>query len=252
MKDKVIRNLKKSNSRTVNSLVFCLGVIMILFGILSGTTEVLGQVLLSVGTSLTASTIVVFITAWYLLEQNQINELIEKWGLDGIYETRAKMNPYSNDMLKLEEYKLDIIAFGLKSFRDSQGDLIKEKVRKGLKIRIITICPESKFLVEREKCENETEGQMKKTILDLIIFVKELQKMEKKPNQVKIKSYDSLPLDFYFGYKNEIFTGPYMYYKGSQQTISYSYKSKSLGFEYFSGYFEKLWNDEKFTKDLNE
>ena len=250
--DEWLKKLKKTNAKLVNLIVLAIGVILIFIGMFIGLTKVFGQAFLSIGTSLIASSIVVFVTTRYLLEQNRINDLIEKWGLNEIYETRAIMNKDSNKILSMEKDKLDIIAFGLKSFRDSQGDLLKEKVHKGLKIRIITMFPNSIFLEEREKCENEAKGQMKKTIIDLIGFVENLQKIQTNTNQVQIKVYNSLPLDFYFGFKSEIFIGPYMYNKGSQQTISYSYKANSLGFKYYSDYFDKLWGDEKFTKPFSE
>lgn len=246
--DENMHKFKKINGLLVNILVFCIGFIMTLISVIFNSIGVLSSFLLSVGTSLIASSIVVFITSFYLLEQNRLKQIIEDWGLDGIYRTRAEMNPYSNEMLKMENKKIDIIAFGLKSFRDSQGDLLRSKVREGVKIRIITINPSSKFLAERERCEKEKKGQIKKTINDLIEFIGELKKIEKDKGQVEIRVYDSLPLDFYFGYKNQVFTGPYMYDMGSQQTISYSYKAKSYGFKYFSEYFEKLWNDSEFTK----
>lgn len=243
--------LEELNAKLVNYLIMLLGIILIFSSKCIGTEKISGQICISVGTSLLASTIVVLISSKYLFKQNRTKEIIEKWGLTGIFRTRAKMNEFTNVDLEKNENKLDIIAFGLKSFRHSKDDLIVLKVKKGMKIRIITIYPESEFLKEREKVEDCIEGEIKNTITQLDEWVKKLQSYQIKENQVEIKYYDSLPLDFYFGLDNSIYIGPYLYGVDSQQTISFAFRCNGEAYDYYTTYFEKLWNDDQFCKEID-
>lgn len=243
--------LEELNAKLVNYLIMLFGIVLIVSSKCIGTEKMLGQICVSVGTSLLASTIVVLISSKYLFKQNRIKEIIEKWGVTGIFRTRSNMNEFSNMDLEKNEYKLDIIAFGLKGFRHSKDELILMKVKKGMKLRIITIHPESKFLKEREKVEGCIDGEIKNTIIQLDEWVKKLQEYQTMEDQVKIKYYNSLPLDFYFGMDKSIYIGPYLYGIDSQQTISFAFKCNSEGYDYYTNYFEKRWNDDQFCKEMD-
>jgi hypothetical protein len=242
----MIEKLKNINAKLVNYLIMSIGIILIIISVNIGTNIVLGQILISTGTSLLASTIVVLISSKYLFKQNEIKKIIEKWGITGIYRTRAHMNEFTNIDLEKNINKLDIIAFGLKSFRHSKGEFIKLKVKQGMKIRILTIDPNSSFLSEREKVEECIDGEIRETIKQLTMWIESLKKYQVSDNQVEIKFYNSLPLDFYFGLDNSIYIGPYLFGIDSQQTISYSFKYNTEGYDYYSIYFEKLWNNSEF------
>lgn len=251
MKDLGNNLLEEMNARLVNYLTMALGVILIFASVRIGLGKILGQILISVGTSILASAIVVLLSSRYLVKQENTKNIIENWGLTGIYKTRAKMNEYVNIDLEWNKEKLDIIAFGLKGFRDSKGDLIVKKVKRGMRLRIITIHPESVFLEEREKAEKCVGGGIKSDIIQLDKFVKELQRNQINEDQVKMKYYDSLPLDFYFGMDRSIYIGPYLYDIDSQQTISFAFKSKAEAYDFYTNYFEKRWNDDDFCEELD-
>lgn len=247
--DALERKLSNINANLINIIIFMLGIILILASILTGGTKTISQVGLSIGTSLVASSIVVFISSRYLMKENNIKDMVRQWKIAGIFETRASMNKSTNIDLENNKDCLDIIAFGLKGFRDSKTKLIQEKVRQGMKIRILTINPESEFLKEREVAEKEIPGQMRNTIIQLGEWVNELKKVQVDKQQVQIKYYDSLPLDFYFGLDNNVYIGPYLYGKQSQQTISYQFEEGGEGFNLYKDYFEQLWNDNCFCKE---
>lgn len=246
------RILEKINATLLNYIIMLVGIVFITISIIIGIDNTIGLIFNSIGTSMLASAIVVFISSKYLIKNNEIKKIIEKWGLTDIFKTRAEMNKYTNQDLKENKNKLDIIAFGLKAFRQSKSELIISKVKEGMKIRILTIDPNSKFLKERERVEECSEGEIKNTIEQLNIWVNELKDHQQKENQVVIKYYDSLPLDFYFALDNSVYIGPYIYGKSSQQTISYSFKSNSDAYHYYEQYFEKLWEDTKFCKKKEE
>ena len=234
------RDLITHNAHLVNLIIFGFGLILVIISIIVKTENVCGQILLSVGTSLVASTIVVYISSKYILQQSRIKKVIEEWGLTGIFETRQRMNEFSNINLEKNESSMDMMAFGLKSYRHAKGALLKEKVNKGMKVRIITIDPNSKFLKEREKNEDCLEGEIRNTIIQLIEWINDINQYAGEDNKAEIKIYDSLPLDFYCRMDKALYVGPYLHGIDSQQTISYEYRYSSRGYDYYSAYFEKI------------
>lgn len=245
--ENINRKLEKMNLDLVNGVIALIGIICVIVGMSVIDTDIT-TILVSVGCSLLASSIVAFLSSRYLLRKNKIKDIIDKWGLEGIYRTRQEMNLSCNRNLNQLESELDIIAFGLKSFRNSQTDEMIKKVEKGLSIRILTINPNSPYLKQREKDEKEVAGQIKNTILELEKWVNVLKDKAMDSNNVQMKYYDTLPLDFYFREDDYIYIGPYQYGISSQQTISYEFRKDSEGYEYYLRYFEKLWSDNEFCK----
>jgi hypothetical protein len=177
------------------------------------------------------------------------NSIDNIWGLQETYETRQKMNVRLNEIWDKLTNNLDIIGFGFKSFRDSQNYSIKEKVKNGLKLRILTINPLSPFVKQREIDELQLIGSIKKTIFDLERWVNDLKKVCPNENNVQLKFYNSLPLDFYWRQEDKLFVGPYLYGIGSQQTITFEYKEKTRGYTFYRNYFESLWENDDFCKE---
>lgn len=243
------QKIENVNTTLINIIAFGLGIILILIAMVSDGNENIAQICLSIGTSLIASSIVVFLSSRYLVNQNNITEMIQEWKITGIFKTRADMNKSSNFYLEYNKNNLDIVAFGLKSFRDSKKEIIKEKINRGMRIRILTLSPNSQFLKEREKVEKEIEGQIRNTIIQLGTWVEDLQQNQLYEGQVQIRYYDSIPIDFYFGLDEVVFVGPYMYGIQSQQTISYEFKRGGVGFNYYNEYFNKLWDSNEFCKE---
>lgn len=237
------------NATLVNEIIAIIGIISIISSQFICTESEWRTILISIGCSLLASSIVTFLSSKYLIRISRVKYIIQHWGLEGIYETRQIMNRKADEVLNQSENNLDIIAFGLRSFRDAKTNIVKEKVKRGMKIRIITLDPSSEFVTQREKDEKEVSGQIKKTIQDLIKWVDDIKKESPDPENVSIKFYNSLPQNFYFRIDDHIFLGPYLYGKTSQQTISYEFKGNSIGYEYYKDYFDKLWNDPEFCRE---
>lgn len=252
IKDKVIEKL-------VNGYIVLIGMVLILLSLfLEGKIE--NEIIIEfipisydIGTSLVSTGIIVYISFKYLQYNKSKSEVLNDWKIDNIYETRAIMNIDTNKELEKNKDELEIIAFGLRGFRDSQTDLIRDKIRKGMKIKILTISPKSKYLEEREKMEKGTTGEISQSIVHLKCWIEELKNDEKYSKQIEIKYYDTLPLDLYFRLDNKVYIGPYLYGKQSQQTISYSFDKGGKVYEYYKNYFYDLWNDKDFCKeDINE
>lgn len=173
-------------------------------------------------------------------------------GLQNIFTTRQAMNIYLSTSWDKEVKKLDIIAFGLKSFRDSMSKRVLEELNNGLEIRIITPDPESIFLEERENKEDLLKGSIKKTIIDLFHWSKDLNKVCVNKEGVMLRFYRSLPLDFLWIQDDNVFIGPYLHGIGSQQTLTFQFKLESTIGNFYSTYFENIWNDTSFTTRINQ
>lgn len=229
--------------------IILLGVLFVLIGSYLEEEEAIKTFLFGIGGSLVASSVILGLNFLFFIEEEKSQDLLldilNRWGLKAIYKTRQEMNLVCDTYIENElKNELNIIAFGLRSLRHSPiRGVIEEKVKKGLKIKILTMNPDSIYLKQRETEEGEEIGSIKKTILDLMEWVKELKKLSPYPDNINLKFYDGLPLDFYFQVDDHLFIGPYLYGKDSQQTISFEFKKcgDAEGYNYYHKYFEEIW-----------
>ncbi|GLP97127.1 hypothetical protein [Paraferrimonas sedimenticola] len=196
---------------------------------------------ISVACSILASNIIMFLTSEYMLRSQRRAEIIDRWGVEAIYRTRAEMNTSTNISLSKAKETVEIVAFGLKSFREAKSEEIETLLSKGVKIKILTMNPDSKILSFVDKRENLIAGATKNSIEGLAAWVEDL-KNKSKSGDIEIRFYDALPLDFYFKVDDRIYVGPYLKGLSSQQTISYEF-SQGEGYSYWSKYFSKLWEN---------
>lgn len=234
------------NERLVNLLVTCIGVILVITGILFSfsNNEMVQTILISIGTSLIASAVVSFLASIYIFKHKRESEITDIWKLISIKDNRSEMNTKVHKKLDNAVNQLDIIGYGMKSFRESRENVIRSQIQKGLKIRIITVDPNYDFLKQRDIDENKMEGSTAKSINQLNDWVKKLNEEYNKP--VEIRFCKTLPTEVYFRVDDSIYVGPYQCGKESQQTITMEYHSQGKGFQYYNSYFEKLWNDKNF------
>ncbi len=236
-----MRNVKRyiqKNSTLAEIVIFLIGLVLVSF-------VKQGGILSNIGSSIIASSIVIFMTD--VLIGKESNESVVQWGLEAVYKTRGEMNSNCDEYLKKAK-KLDIIAFGLKSWRDSQQAQIDRILQLGGSIRIITMKPGCASLKARERDEFETENGISHSIEQLIEWAKSINNNGFK-GKIEVRYHDHLPLDFLFIMDNRVFTGPYEYGKGSQQTLSFEYSNTCSAYEYYKSYFNDLWANEEFCQD---
>lgn len=212
------------------------------FGLIYGDTyhwHTKANVWVGVGCSLLASAFVILLNN-FLVNPKKENPL-EKWGIDKIYKTRAEKNLESDPELEHASLRVDAIAFGLKTFRTQQHARVVRCLQRGVNFRIITMKPDSPFVRQREIEEDEQEGQIEKTIIDLISWANILN-TKSYPGKIEIKGYSCMTLDFYWRVDDNLYIGPYWYRLGSQQTITYRYNKVGLAFSLYTEYFDRLWN----------
>ena len=231
------------SERLINALIFMIGLVLVFIGIMFNGTfgEQWSTVIISVGASIVASSVVSYITATYLVKKKKLKEITEIWGLRSITENRSDMNKEVNKRLKDATKCLDIMAYGLKSFRESSNDIITSKVEQGLSIRILTVNPNSEFLNYRDLVENKMRGSTAYDIVQLSKWVKSLSNSS--GAKIELKYCQFLPTEMYFRIDKRIYVGPYEIGKESQRTITMEYADGTKGFSYYSDYFDALWLD---------
>ena len=242
---KWFKKVLRQNLVAVNIIILLLGVILVFLSVHLPTPNK-QTICMGIGTSLFSSGLIVLITSLFVDDTSDSVQILKQWGVEAIYKTRGEMNISCGKYSKNAK-RMDIIAFGLKSWRDSQNREIESLLQNGCKIRILTMDPSAENLKQRELDEKQEVGSISHTIMQLKDWAEKLNSQGYKGN-IQIKYYDAQPLDFMFLMDNRLFWGPYEYGKGSQQTISYEFNTTGEGYKYYSGYFNDLWTDETFAK----
>lgn len=176
----------------------------------------------------------------------EIQNTCVDWGLQQIFRLRADKNGEADTQLLPQAKELDGIAFGLKTFRSAHTEDIEQLLLRGGRIRLLAMHPDSPFVKQREREENEVEGQIAKSIVDLVEWAKTLK--ERTGGDISIRYYRSMTLDFYWRLDDVLYVGPYLYGRASQATLTYKYKKGGMGYREYSRYFEDLWNDMSLTE----
>lgn len=243
MKDKNVR------SYLIGTIILIVGIVAIAVDYLWMNSE--KAIGISIGCSLLASSIVI-ITQTYLQHEPVVSPL-DEWKLETIYKARSEKSTDSDITLPKVKKHLDIVAFGLSSFRADHEKLILLLLKKGVNIRILTMNPteDNPFLLQREREEDEVEGSIRKSILRLVEWANNLNSKVKTRSyssnsrghrgKIEIRGYNCMTLDFYWRQDDEVYVGPYWYKMPSQKTITFRFK-KGEAFYLYTRYFERLWN----------
>ncbi|MCW0507852.1 hypothetical protein [Aeromonas piscicola] len=240
--------------KIVQLLILLLSIIFILAAILysyvyseSGNSNV-NTILLSIGCSILAVVIINFVEYQIILPEVNTLKIMNLWKLVSIFETRQEMNNETNKLLK-NALELDIAAFGSKGLLNFQGEILKERLTKGLKIRFLVPNKDSAFIRQREVDENATTDEIKNNIARLIAWVESTKKeLNLGDGKILIKEYSSLPTESIMRIDNDVFVGPFMINKVSQLTMAYQYKKNGKGYEYYHGYFNRIWDNDEITR----
>lgn len=126
------------------------------------------DICMGIGCSVIATAVVTVILLALLPENLEEDNELKEWGIDQIYEERGNIQITSN---RFPKKNLDFIAFGLQHFRAANPDLdsIVNRIRKGLVIRILAPNPNSIYVIEQQKIENN--ANIQNDIMQLIEWV---------------------------------------------------------------------------------
>jgi len=241
----------KTKYLVINSFLILVGLVILLVGIILSLqskedNNILSMILINLGTATIAGGISAVISTLLITDQEKGTSDIYDWKITNIYWNRSEMNTTCDFELDNCKESVDFVAFGLKSFRSAVGKVVEDKLAHGIKVRILTIDPKSIFLAQKEIEEDSQEGSLAREIEGLIEWVHQLKATNANYN-IEIRKYDGLPQFSYQRIDNSIFIGPNLYGKISQKCITYKYESGGKGFDYFSKYYEELWNNDKYA-----
>lgn len=202
------------------------------------------NILMGTGCGILSTVLVTVILLVLIPDMSDEKKELEEWGITKILNERNSIRITSK---RMPRYILFFSAFGLSHFRGENANIenMVSKICNGLNVKILTIDPNSIYLLEQEASEN---NKIKKDIEDLAKWV---EKIKSRCNakgtvagSIEIKFYDSLPLDFFCRADEEVFIGPYVPGQLSGETITYCYSADSKGGKYYINIFEKIWNGE--------
>lgn len=241
------KELKINYGKIVNFCIGAIGIICILLGILFHYYEVASTILLSIGTSILATSIVSWINAKYMLKVRHVEKFMSKWNICNLYKSKADMNTLdANESLEKCSDSIDIIAEGLSNYRVAQGDVLKNKIlRHNVKVRIIS-CDSSEMLKQRSQDESYSgidDGKSAvQKVKELNRWVKQIQKeLGDKSDAIQICYHTSYPGFSYLRIDNKIFVSVNLWRKPSQQSFAIEFMADGEGGKYFQNYFEDLW-----------
>ncbi|SET61494.1 hypothetical protein [[Clostridium] polysaccharolyticum] len=230
-----------------NLVIFLFGLLFVLGGIIIKENNVLETVLLSIGTSLVATSIAAYINSKYIIHNSKLKTVVEQWKLEDIYESKAKMNEKSNNCLEKCKKNIDIIAIGMENFLAKKGTLLEELLQNGVKMRIITCDPSSLFLGRREEDEQgKNIGKMKLDIEKLQSWIKKQIGLQR---NIEVRYYESYPAFSYLRIDNNLFWSDNLCKMPSQQSMAFEFYKNGKGFRYYSQYFEKIWGSDLCLKE---
>ena len=208
----------------VHLVVFIIGIIILLIGLLVTQTDV-RNILQSIGCSIIASSVIAFFTARYFIREINAKDIIQNWGIINIYKRRSEADSYVNDIF--EKYKGEILCcpMSFNGFYQVMRSNFEEKLlRKELKIKFLLINPNNvAFITQREKDEGRMVGSLLKDIVMLLDYLKELQKNY--PESVMYKLHDHLPMNYFYQLGESLFVGSYLVGLSSRNTITYVFKN---------------------------
>lgn len=230
-----------------NLVILLLGLLLVFAGITVKGNSVFETVLLSVGTSLVATSIATYVNSKYVIHNSKLKVVVEQWKLENIYESKAKMNEKSNMCLENCKKSIDIIAIGMENFLAKKGTLLEELLKRGVTIRIITCNPSSVFVGRRE--EDEQGKNIGKMSLDIEKLRDWVRKQIELQNKIEVKYYVSYPAFSYLRVDNNLFWSDNLCKMPSQQSMAFEFYKNGKGFDYYSQYFETLWESDLCLKE---
>lgn len=260
------RDLLRKYKFAINAILLLMGIIIVGIGtVFKPTTECIQvqpeqseevqsekdnfgtvyDIMLSIGCSITATaTITLFLLVLLPGEaESEEAEALKKWGIRCIHSERVNTAIIEDNLPK---DCLDFIAFGLVHFRQrhaGEKSRLVKYLKKGLKIRIITLHPKSHYVEEQQRLEKrdglETElVELHTWCLKMLHYAGEHCK-----GSIEIKYYDDLPLDFYCRAGQRVLCGPYLPGNPSCSHITYEFKADGTGYKFYTALFENLWNE---------
>ena len=143
-------------------IVLLIGIIAIIISFIVKDTGKVFSTINGIGVSLLLSGILGVFMNVLFSRKDEKYKVCEEWKIKNIYFSRTIANITVDSYQQSAKKNVDIIAFGLSSWRQSKESLIDNMLSNGVKIRIITMNPDNPILTMRDQAEGKPEGYTKK------------------------------------------------------------------------------------------
>jgi hypothetical protein len=223
----------------VNCIILLLGYLFILWGCASVNSAIRSSIYISIGASLIASGIVLFLDVWRVLAResvvSQVLRVLVDAGVHDVYPKRD-LDRYDLQMARAQ-HVIDVAGYTLNAWYESYADLVVQKSQENreLRVRILLVKPDSVFSIHRAKLEGKSEASVKDS------FERIRGKFAACSN-VEIRMIDSCLTTMLFRIDENMYVGPHFYGKPSKGTVTLELGSSGWLFREFDAEFGRMWN----------
>lgn len=239
----IIKYLLKSKVYLLTNIIIILvGYFFINKGIcLTDTDQASSNIYVSIGTSLIAAGIIVFLDLWKKLSVNKmtrkIKNIFNEGGVQWISKKRD-LDRYDELIDNLRD-SVDICGYSLSGFFESFGDIIKVKAQKNnVKIRVLFVDPNSAASKQRAEIEGKSVKLFDEQIDSFKAFFCGF-------NSVEIRAIDIPLSSMIYKIDNVMFIGPHFYKKKSKSTLTIELSKGQWLFDEYQNEFNRMWDDAK-------
>lgn len=184
------------------------------------------------------------------VRDSAFRDVFSKWGLHSIYKHRNLMHDDCDIDLKNATNQIDILCYGLRVFRRSRNKITDELLKKGVNFRILTMIPNSPFVLQKEKEDEIIKGYLSDIILQLVEWANKKNGNKGNIGKIIVKGYSCMPLGYYWRIDDNVYVSTLFF--GIDSTISYKFTKEGDAFSIYTEYFDKLWSNDNLTIELTE
>lgn len=246
---------------TPSSLFWVIGHLIIfafgLFLTIYATQSTYKDIWIGIGGSLIASGIageVLYLYVAFSEETRDRLELFTTAGLLRIFETRSVRirEEYESRLKGAKE--IDVLGFGLSSFREDYGDQFAE-LSKRISFRVLILNPsfpsaETSVASIRDKEEHNNHDQIKKDVEAFENKVRSTKGLNR--SNFKVRHVNALPSINIFRIDDEIFWGPYLVAQQSRNMPTLLVRKGGFLFDQIKKHFDQLWSDPELSRPIPE
>lgn len=270
MSNNKIRRWIRKNNTVINVLLIIIGISAYFLGhAYLSKSPIYEELVASIGIEIITNSVLLIISLLYFQDDEEYDKakaFYNEKGLIGIY--TEKNDTYEiinrNYLVNKRIKNYDIICCGgLSTLRRAEGRKIIEYAKKNhMKIRILTANPNCEYLLQFKLDEeiqfsedkqysiSPLDNTIKKDIYALYDWVLEANRSLPDEDKIQIKFYNSLPSLQYHRVGSNLFISSRIIGAVSKASPTYEYidtGNYNDGFNMYSIYFEKLWNDPNYA-----
>lgn len=232
--------LNKKVYLLINIIILIIGYFLISKGVsLIKEEPTKSNILVSIGTSVIATGIVVFLDLWKTISisklMEKIKNIINDGGLNLLYKKRD-IDRY-DDLIKDLDTSLDICGYSLGGFFDSYSVILKDKiVNKNVQVRALFVDHTSEAAKNRAQLEGKSIDLFKTRFDAFKNYFDQIPGIEIKTIHVPLST-------MIYRIDDTMFVGPHFYKRQSKSTLTMELKKGKWMFEEYQNEFNRMWID---------